>query len=97
MSRLRTRLNKHDLKLLCLLFALLGGDLAFVVQIGLVAHKHDYHVVAALAADVVDPLGGVHEGGAIGDVVNDDGDARVPDVGGDQGAETFLSSSIPKL
>lgn len=97
MSGLRTRLNKHDLKLLCLLFALFGGDLALVVQISLITYKHDYHVVAALAADIVDPLGGVHKGGAVGDVVDYDGDAGVPDVGGDQGAETFLPGSVPEL
>lgn len=82
MPGLRTRLDKHDLKFLCFLFALLGGDLALVIKIGLVAYEHDYHVVAALSADVVDPLGGVHEGGAVGDVVDYDSDTGVSNVGG---------------
>lgn len=32
-----------------------------------------------------------------GDVVNDDSDARVSDVGRDEGAEALLSGGVPEL
>lgn len=97
MSSLCARLDKHDLELFRLLLALLGGDLALVIQIGLVANEHDNHVVAALATDIVNPFGGIHEGGTVGDVVDYNCDARVSDVGRDKGAKTFLPGGVPEL
>ena len=61
-AQLRTRLHKHEVALLGLLLALLSGDFALVVEIGLVAHEDDDDVVATFSADVVDPFLGVLEG-----------------------------------
>lgn len=61
-AQLRTRLHEHEVALLGLLLALLSGDFALVVEIGLVAHEDDDDVVAAFSANVVDPFLGVLEG-----------------------------------
>ena len=37
------------------------------------------------------------EGICVGDVVDDDGDGRVADVGWNEGPKSFLSGSIPQL
>lgn len=50
-------LDEHDVQLLRLALALLGGHLPLVGQIGLVAHQHDDDVGAALRAHIIDPLG----------------------------------------
>ena len=50
------RLDEHDVELLGLALAVLGGDLPLVAQVGLVPHQHYDHVRAALRPHVVDPL-----------------------------------------
>jgi hypothetical protein len=62
MANLCARFDEHQIVLLSLLLALRRRDLALVVQISLVPHKHNDHIIAALAAYVVDPLAGVLEG-----------------------------------
>jgi hypothetical protein len=37
------------------------------------------------------------EGICVGDVVDDDGDGRVADVGWNEGPKSFLSGSVPDL
>ena len=60
-AQFRTRLHEHEVVLFCLLLALLRGDLSFVVQVSLVAHEHDDHVVSPFGPYVVDPLSCVLE------------------------------------
>lgn len=61
MSQLRTRLDKHQVVLLGLVFALLCGDLALVVQVSLVANQHNNNIVSSLRSDIVNPLLGILE------------------------------------
>ena len=49
-------LDEHDIELLGLALAVLGGDLPLVAQVSLVADEHDDHVGTALRPHVVDPL-----------------------------------------
>lgn len=56
MTQLGTRLDEHQVVLLGLLLALLCGDFSLIVEIGLVAYKHNDHVVSSLGPDIVDPL-----------------------------------------
>lgn len=58
-AELCTRLHKHEVVLLGFVLALLCRDLAFVIQIGLVAHQYDDDVVASLRPDIINPLLGV--------------------------------------
>lgn len=74
-------LNEHDVVFLAFGLALLDGDLAGVGLVGFVSDEDDDDVGAALVPHVVDPLVDAEEAGAVGDVVDDDGHARVPDVG----------------
>lgn len=97
MSDLRARLNEHQVILLCLFLPLRRCNLPLIIQIRLVAHKHDNDVVSSLAPDIVDPFPGVLEGLGVGDIVDDNGDAGVADVGGDETAEAFLASCVPEL
>ena len=50
------RLDEHDVELLGLALAVLGGDLSLVAQVRLVPHQHYDDVRAALRPHVVDPL-----------------------------------------
>lgn len=61
-AHLRTCLDEHEVVLLGLVLALLCCNLALVVQIRLVAHQHDYDVVATLCPNIVYPLLRVLEG-----------------------------------
>lgn len=72
-------------------------DFALVAQVRFVADENDDDVGAPLAAHVVDPFAGVLEGFQGGDVVDHYGHGGVTDVGGDEGAEAFLPSRVPKL
>ena len=97
MSDLCTGLDKHQSVLLCLLFALRRGNFALVIQIGLVAYEHNNHIVSTLSADIVNPFPGVLEGLRIRNIVDNNGNARVSDVGRNQGTESLLAGGIPKL
>ena len=97
MTDLGTRLNEHEIMLLSLLLALRGRDFALLVQIRLIPDQHNNHIVPALAAHIIDPFAGLLERFLRGDVVDDDGDGGVADVGGDEGAEAFLARGIPEL
>ena len=44
-----------------------------------------------LGADVIDPLGGVHEGGAVADIVHDDGDGGVSAFDHDPGIGLYYA------
>lgn len=61
-SHLRTRLNKHQVILLCLFLSLLRCDLALVIQIRLVSHEHNYNIISTFASYVVYPFPCVLEG-----------------------------------
>lgn len=60
-AELGARFHEHQVVLLGLILALLGRDLALVVQVGLVAHQHNDNIVASLGPDIIDPLLGVME------------------------------------
>jgi len=62
MSHFRTRLNKHQVILLCLFLSLLRCDLAFVIQIRLVSHQYYDNIVSTFASYVVYPFPCVLEG-----------------------------------
>jgi len=57
-----TRLDKHEIVLPCLFFALLCCDFAFVREIGFVTDEDYDDIVTAFGADVVDPAAGLIEG-----------------------------------
>lgn len=61
MAELGACFHEHQIVLLGFFLALLGRDLALVIEIGLVAHQHDDNIVASLGPDVIDPLLGVLE------------------------------------
>ena len=60
-AELGAGLDEHEVVLLGLVLALLGGDLALVVQVRLVAYQDDDDVVPPLGPHVVYPLLGVLE------------------------------------
>mmetsp|Transcript_7344 Transcript_7344/g.17995 ORF Transcript_7344/g.17995 Transcript_7344/m.17995 type:complete len:252 (+) Transcript_7344:347-1102(+) len=95
--RLRAGLDEHDIVLPRLPFPLLDADLPLIDLVGFVPYEDEDDVGAALVPDLVDPFGGGEEGCAVGDVVDDDGDGGVADVGGDEGAEALLSGGVPEL
>lgn len=97
MSHLGTRLDEHKIMLLGLLLALRGGNFPLLIQIRLIPDQDNNDIVPALAAHVVDPFPGLLEGFLRGDVVDDDGDGGVADIGGDEGAEAFLARRVPEL
>ncbi|KAL3708972.1 hypothetical protein TMatcc_002761 [Talaromyces marneffei ATCC 18224] len=97
MSNLCTGLNKHKPILLRLLLALRGGNFPLVVQISLISNKHNNHIVASFASNIVYPFFCILERFGVGDVVHDDSDTRVTDIGGDEGSETFLAGCVPEL
>ena len=73
-ARLRTRLDEHDVQLLCLLLSFFRRHLPLVLQVSLVAHQHDDHVVPSLCPHVVDPLGCLVKGVCVcGDHVSERG------------------------
>eukprot|EP00632_Arachnochrysis_sp_CCMP2950_P002849 CAMPEP_0185710538 /NCGR_PEP_ID=MMETSP1164-20130828/30938_1 /TAXON_ID=1104430 /ORGANISM="Chrysoreinhardia sp, Strain CCMP2950" /LENGTH=452 /DNA_ID=CAMNT_0028378055 /DNA_START=46 /DNA_END=1403 /DNA_ORIENTATION=+ len=96
-ARLGGGLDEHDVLVVGLGLALLARDLAPVREVRLVADEHDDDVVAALGADVVDPLGRVDVRGAVRRVVHDDGDRAVADVRRDEAAEPLLAGGVPQL
>ena len=53
------RLDEHDVELLGLALAVLGGDLPLVREVRLVPHQHDDHIRPALRPNVVDPFRGL--------------------------------------
>mmetsp|Transcript_26378 Transcript_26378/g.68110 ORF Transcript_26378/g.68110 Transcript_26378/m.68110 type:complete len:270 (+) Transcript_26378:422-1231(+) len=77
--------------------ALLGGHLSLCLEVRLVADEGDHHVVAALCAHVVHPLGNGREGVPGAHVVYNHGHVRVADVGGDERAEALLACRVPQL
>ena len=124
MAKLCTGFHEHQVVLLGLVFALLRGDLALVVQIRLVSNEHNDDVVPTLGSDVVNPLLGVLErlgiwsrravssthmmgsqagtppgraGGHTRNVVDDNGNARIADVGGYEAAKSLLARGVPQL
>lgn len=60
-SQLSRRLHEHEVVLLGLVLALLRGNLALVIQVGLVADKDNDDIVSSLGSDVVDPFSRVLE------------------------------------
>mmetsp|Transcript_6813 Transcript_6813/g.26330 ORF Transcript_6813/g.26330 Transcript_6813/m.26330 type:complete len:322 (+) Transcript_6813:165-1130(+) len=96
-ARLRAGLHEHDPVRARLVLALLDGNRPPVRHVRLVSHEHDQHVVAALIAHILDPLGCVQKRRTIGDVVHYHGHGGVPDVAGDEAAEALLTSGIPQL
>lgn len=68
-----------------------------VLKVSLVAHYHKKYLLPACGLDVLVPLREVVEGGELGDVVDDDCDVGITDVGRDQGPETLLTCGVPKL
>lgn len=62
MAQLRARLHKHQVVLLGFLLALLSRDFALVVQVRLVADKHNDDIVSSFGAHIVYPLLCVLEG-----------------------------------
>jgi hypothetical protein len=56
------RLNKHEIVLPCLFFALLCRDFAFVREISFVADEDYDDIVSAFGADIIDPSTGLIEG-----------------------------------
>lgn len=64
-SSLGARLDAHNAELLRTLVKVFRSHLALVVQVRLVADKHDDHVVSPLVANIVNPLGRVKEGVAV--------------------------------
>jgi hypothetical protein len=57
-----TRLNKHEIVLPCLFFALLCCDFAFVREVSFVADEDYDDIVATFRADIVDPSTGLIKG-----------------------------------
>ena len=96
-ANLGRRLNEHEVVLLGLLFTLLSGDLALVVQIRLVANEDDDDIGTPLSTDVVDPLPRLLERLLTGNVVDDDGNTRVANVRRNQTPEALLACRVPEL
>lgn len=92
-----TGLDKHQSVLLCLFLALCGGDFPLIVQICLVAHQHNNHVVSTLSAHIINPFSCVLERFSVRNIVHHHSNARVSDVGRNQGTESLLAGGIPKL
>lgn len=91
-----------------------GRDGPLIVEVSLVPHEYDDHVVPTLRTNVVDPFRSVHERAPVyplssahrpqssewlrtGDIVDDNCDGRVSNVGGDEGPEPLLSRGVPEL
>ena len=55
-------LDKHEIVLPCLFFALLCCDFAFVREVSFVADEDYDDIVSAFGADIVDPSTGLIEG-----------------------------------
>jgi hypothetical protein len=75
-----------------------------IIQIRLVPDQHDDHVLPSLVPHVVDPFRSVQErvtiwiswrlgGTPTCHIVNNHSHGRIPNVGGDQRSEAFLSSA----
>ncbi len=62
MSQLRTCLDEHQVVFLGLVFTLLSSDLPFIIQVRLVADKHDDDVVSSFGTHIIYPFLRILEG-----------------------------------
>lgn len=62
MTNFCARLDKHEIILPCLFFALLGCDFAFIREVSFIADEDYDDIVTAFGADIVDPAAGLIEG-----------------------------------
>ena len=62
MTELRTGLNEHEIIFPGFFLSLLLRDLSLIAQVCFVANEDDNNIIAALAADVVNPFPGLVKG-----------------------------------
>mmetsp|Transcript_10409 Transcript_10409/g.12283 ORF Transcript_10409/g.12283 Transcript_10409/m.12283 type:complete len:225 (-) Transcript_10409:83-757(-) len=96
-ARLGRGLEEKQIHTLGVLLALLHGHLAFLVEVAFVAREDQKHVVVSEGTRILNPLVDRLEGLARCDVVADDGDGAVFDVGRDEGLEAFLAGRVPQI
>ena len=77
--------------------ALLPGDAALVVQVGLVPDDDHHHLGRPELTDLLEPLPEVVEGVTAGDVVDEEGRSSPAVVGTSDRTEGLLAGSVPDL
>ena len=97
LARLGRCLKKEKVHALGVLLSFLEADLTAIGQVGLVAGEDEQNVVVAEGLGILNPFVHAGERLARGDVVADDGDGRVLDVGGNQTFESLLASRVPQV
>lgn len=77
--------------------ALLAGDAALVVEVGLVPDDDHHHFGGPELPDLLEPLPEVVEGVAAGDIINEEGCRSPAVVGACDRTEGLLAGGIPDL
>ena len=90
-------LKEANVIMLSEFLALVGGDLAGVGHIALVAHEDARDVVRGVLLDLAHPVLDGAEAFAVSDVVGYDDTMGTLVVAGCDSLETFLASSVPNL
>ncbi len=80
----------------CQFFAL-GFSNVPILEVDFVGQEGNDDPVSPLVLDVVYPLLDALEGGAIGDIIDDDGYGSISDIVGYECLEPLLASSVPQL
>lgn len=97
-SSFGTAFHKEQTITLSFHFSFFRGNLPLIIaQIGLVPNEANHNIITSFCSDIFHPFGGIHEGCAVRDVVDNHGNARIANVRRYQGPKALLSCRVPQL